>query len=230
MTTWSLRSAPSSRPAPPQRGASQGARAAASQAIRVGAKRVLRLMRAHQLLAPSRPRHEHGDPAHAGTIITRAPRDGGRRDALLHGARRVVLVLRGRRSLHDRDDGLARRQIGDRWAALEPIRQGLTIASARSRRRSRSRGAASRLGESVHANTFVNEIKCWGSPIRRVRRRAGVQRVRGAIHADAEGAVSLLHQFRDLRRRAGHRRVHRAPTTRSGSWSAWVPDACPGTP
>ena len=47
--------------------------------IRVGRKRVLRLMRAHHLLAPSRPRHEHGDPAHAGTIITRVPtRCGGR--------------------------------------------------------------------------------------------------------------------------------------------------------
>ena len=41
--------------------------------IRVGRKRVLRLMGEHHLLAPSRPRHEHGDPAHAGTIITTRP-------------------------------------------------------------------------------------------------------------------------------------------------------------
>ena len=41
--------------------------------IRVGRKRVLRLMRAQHLLAPSRPRHEHGDPAHAGTIVTTRP-------------------------------------------------------------------------------------------------------------------------------------------------------------
>jgi len=38
-----------------------------AKGIRVGRKRVLRLMGEHHLLAPSRPRHEHGDPAHAGT-------------------------------------------------------------------------------------------------------------------------------------------------------------------
>src|SRR5262249_28755127 len=44
-----------------------------AQGIRVGRKRVLRLMGTHHLLAPSRSRHEHGDPAHAGTIITMRP-------------------------------------------------------------------------------------------------------------------------------------------------------------
>ncbi len=58
--------------------------------IRVGRKRVLRLMRAHHLLAPSRPRHEHGDPAHAGTIITTRPDEmGDGRDVL------IVLILVG---------------------------------------------------------------------------------------------------------------------------------------
>src|SRR5262249_52768850 len=44
-----------------------------AQGTRVGRKRVLRLMGAHHLLVPSRPRHAHGDPAHAGTIITTRP-------------------------------------------------------------------------------------------------------------------------------------------------------------
>jgi transposase InsO family protein len=44
-----------------------------AQGIRVGRKRVLRLMGAHHLLVPSRPRHGHGDPAHAGTIVTTRP-------------------------------------------------------------------------------------------------------------------------------------------------------------
>src|SRR5438034_2148740 len=44
-----------------------------AKAIRVGRKRVLRVMRAHHLLAPSRPRHEHGDRARAGTLITTDP-------------------------------------------------------------------------------------------------------------------------------------------------------------
>jgi len=44
-----------------------------AKAIRVGRKRVLRLMRAQHRLAPSRPRHEHGDRARAGTLITTDP-------------------------------------------------------------------------------------------------------------------------------------------------------------
>src|SRR5207245_3825476 len=41
--------------------------------IRVGRKRVLRLMGEHHLLAPSRPRHAHGDPAHAATLVATGP-------------------------------------------------------------------------------------------------------------------------------------------------------------
>ncbi len=39
----------------------------------VGKNRVLRLMRAHGLLAPQRAGHPHGDPVHAGTITTDRP-------------------------------------------------------------------------------------------------------------------------------------------------------------
>ena len=38
--------------------------------IRTSPRRVLRLMRAHHLLAPTRQRHPHGPKAHDGTIIT----------------------------------------------------------------------------------------------------------------------------------------------------------------
>jgi putative transposase len=38
--------------------------------IRVGKKRVLRLMRENGLLAPVRRRHSHGDRTHSGTIRT----------------------------------------------------------------------------------------------------------------------------------------------------------------
>ncbi|MCH7716016.1 MAG: IS3 family transposase [Gemmatimonadetes bacterium] len=41
--------------------------------IRVGKARVLRLMRAHRLLAPTRRRHARGDRTHSGTIITQRP-------------------------------------------------------------------------------------------------------------------------------------------------------------
>lgn len=41
--------------------------------IRTSRKRALRIMRAAQLLAPHRVRQTHGDPAHAGTVVTTAP-------------------------------------------------------------------------------------------------------------------------------------------------------------
>ena len=41
--------------------------------VHVGKARVLRLMRVHGLLAPTRPGHVHGDPAHAGRITTDRP-------------------------------------------------------------------------------------------------------------------------------------------------------------
>jgi putative transposase len=45
----------------------------AHRGLAVGGKRVLRLMRAHQLLAPRRLGPPNGDPAHAGTITTTPP-------------------------------------------------------------------------------------------------------------------------------------------------------------
>src|SRR5438445_6639050 len=54
-------------------------------------------------------------------------------------------------------------KIGDRWAALEPIRQGLTIAFGTIAPKV-ALGVALRhdWGSQYTANTFVNEIKCWG--------------------------------------------------------------------
>jgi putative transposase len=45
----------------------------AHRGLAVGGKRVLRLMRQHQLLAPRRLGPPNGDPAHAGTIVTARP-------------------------------------------------------------------------------------------------------------------------------------------------------------
>ena len=45
----------------------------AHRGLAVGGKRVLRVMRQHQLLAPRRLGPPNGDPAHAGTIITTRP-------------------------------------------------------------------------------------------------------------------------------------------------------------
>ena len=95
--------------------------------IRVGKARVLRLMRQERLLAPTRRQHERGDRAHAGTITTTRPEelwgtDGARFytrqegwcwffGAIDHCVEAIV--------------GWHVAKIGDRWAALEPIRQGV---------------------------------------------------------------------------------------------------------
>src|SRR5258705_13447442 len=47
----------------------------AHRGVALGGKRVLRLMRAHHLLAPRRLGPPNGDPAHAGTIITTRPNE-----------------------------------------------------------------------------------------------------------------------------------------------------------
>jgi hypothetical protein len=82
--------------------------------IRVGKARVLRLMRAGQLLAPTRRGQTHGDRTHAGTITTQRPGRavGDRRDPVLHATRRLVLVLRRDRSLRRGHRGVARGEGG----------------------------------------------------------------------------------------------------------------------
>src|SRR5262249_14842974 len=47
----------------------------AHRGVAIGGKRVLRLMRAHQLLAPRRLGPPNDDPAHAGTITTARPNE-----------------------------------------------------------------------------------------------------------------------------------------------------------
>jgi hypothetical protein len=96
--------------------------------IVVGRGRVLRLMRQDRLLVPQRTRRVHGNAAHDGTIVTERSNqmwgtDGTRfytrRDgwcwffgAIDHASVKVV--------------GHHVAKIGDRFAALEPIKQGIT--------------------------------------------------------------------------------------------------------
>jgi putative transposase len=99
--------------------------------IRVGKERVRRLMRDNRLLAPQRAKkHAHGDPAHTGRIVEERPNrmwgtDGTRFEtekdgwcwffhAIDHADSYVV--------------GHHVAKIGDRFAALEPIRQGVVAS------------------------------------------------------------------------------------------------------
>jgi len=96
----------------------------------VGKNRVLRLMRTHGLLAPQRPGHPHGDPAHAGTITTDRPNVMWGTDATrFYTAREGWCWFFGAID-HASDDivGWHVTPRGDRWAALEPIHQGVRAA------------------------------------------------------------------------------------------------------
>jgi putative transposase len=98
--------------------------------IRVGRKRVLRLMGEHHRLVPSRPRHEHGDPAPTGTIVTMRPDEMWGTDATRFYTERDGWCWFFGAVDHDTTEvmGWHIAKIGDPWAALEPIRQGMTMA------------------------------------------------------------------------------------------------------
>ncbi|MBI1967143.1 MAG: DDE-type integrase/transposase/recombinase [Gemmatimonadetes bacterium] len=95
--------------------------------IRVGKARVLRLMRQANLLAPTRRRHRRGDRAHAGTITTPRPDELWGTDATRFYTRREGWCWFFGAIDHGVEDivGWHVAKVGDRWAALEPIRQGV---------------------------------------------------------------------------------------------------------
>jgi transposase InsO family protein len=94
---------------------------------RVGKNRVLRLMRANGLLAPYRRHHAHGDRAHAGSIRTDRPNELWGADATRFYTRQDGWCWFFGAIDHFCEDlvGWHVAKIGDRWAALEPIRQGV---------------------------------------------------------------------------------------------------------
>ncbi len=98
-----------------------------ARGIRVGKQRVLRLMREGRLLAPTRQRHVHGDRAHAGTIRTARPDELWGTDGTLFYTRREGWCWCFGAIDHCVEDvvGWHVAKVGDRWAALEPIRQGV---------------------------------------------------------------------------------------------------------
>ena len=98
-----------------------------ARGFRVGRNRVLRLMRENGLLAPYRRRHVHGDRSHSGTIRTDRPNEMWGADATRFYTRKDGWCWFFGAIDHFSDDivGWHVAKIGDRWAALEPIRQGV---------------------------------------------------------------------------------------------------------
>ena len=98
--------------------------------IRTSPRRVLRLMRVHHLLAPTRQGHPHGPKAHDGTIIT-AHVDtmwGTDMPATFTRQEGQVAIFIAVDHCSAECVGLHAAKQGTRFEALEPIRQGVHTA------------------------------------------------------------------------------------------------------
>ena len=188
-------------------------------------KRVLRLMRAHGLMAPRRLGPPNGNPAHEGTITTDRPdvmwgtdgtrfyteHDGwcGFFGAIDHHLAEVV--------------GWHVAKLGDRWAALEPIRQGVRHAFGRFGK-DVARGLALRCdwGPQYIADAWINEVKWLGCTIS--PSYVGEPECNGVAERfmrTLKEQCIYLHQFRSLEEARGSSRSSSRATTPSGSSSGW---------
>ena len=170
----------------------------AARGIRVGKNRVLRLMREHGLLAPVRRGQPRGDRTHSGRIRTGRPDELWGTDAARFRTRAEGWCWFFAAVDHCASDvvGWHVAKKGDRWAALEPVRQGV-----RAHMGGFGKGIALGLGlrhdwgSQYRARQFQAEIKWLG--IRSTPAYAsGVQRRRRA--PDAQGGVIHLHDFETL--------------------------------
>ena len=132
--------------------------------IRVARTRVLRLMRENQLLSPHRRPQGKVDP-HDGTITTERPdqmwgTDGIRVQTVEDG---WVWNFSAVDHCHGECVGWHVTKIGDRFAALEPIAQGLARYFGGVHAQA-ARGLALRMdhGTQYMADHFLNQVKYWG--------------------------------------------------------------------
>jgi putative transposase len=134
----------------------------------VSGKRVLRLMRTHGLLAPRRLGPPNGNPAHDGTITTERPDVMWGTDATRFYTERDGWCWFFGALDHHLDEvvGWHTAKLGDRWAALEPIRQGVRHAFGRFGK-DVARGLAIRCdwGPQYIADAWINEVKWLGCTI-----------------------------------------------------------------
>lgn len=140
----------------------------AHRGLTVSGKRVLRLMRQHQLLAPRRLGPPNGDPAHTGTIITTRPNEMWGTDATRFYTEQDGWCWFFGAIDHFSDDvvGWHVAKIGDRWAALEPLRQGARHLFG-AVRKDAARGVKIRCdwGPQYIADAWITEVKWLGMTI-----------------------------------------------------------------
>ena len=140
----------------------------AHRGFAIGGKRVLRLLRQHQLLAPRRLGPPNGDPAHAGTITTTRPDEMWGTDATRFYTDEDGWCWFFGAIDHCVDElvGWHTAKIGDRWAALEPLRQGVRHVFGRFAK-DVARGLLIRCdwGPQYIADAWINEVKWLGMTI-----------------------------------------------------------------
>jgi putative transposase len=133
--------------------------------IRAGKNRVLRLMRENGLLAPHRAGHPHGDRAHSGTIVCERPNALWGADATRFYTRRDGWCWLFMAIDHCSEDivGWHVAKRGDRWAALEPIRQGVRAhCGGYARRIALGLGLRHDWGPQYTADQFLGELRWLG--------------------------------------------------------------------
>lgn len=136
-----------------------------ARGITIGARRVLRLARAHRLLAPTRSGPPHGDRAHAGTITTTRPDELWGTDATRFYTRREGWCWFFGAIDHCVGDvvGWHVAKVGDRWAALEPIRQGVQATHGGYRPKiALGLGLRMDWGPQYTADQFLGELRWLG--------------------------------------------------------------------
>jgi putative transposase len=140
----------------------------APRGFAVGGKRVLRLMRTHRLLAPRQLGPPNGNPAHDGTIITTRPDEMWGTDATRFYTEADGWCWFFGAIDHHLDEvvGWHVAKLGDRWAALEPLRQGVRHAFG-AFGKDVARGLAVRCdwGPQYIADAWINEVKWLGITI-----------------------------------------------------------------
>lgn len=183
------------------------------QGIHVSKDRVCRLMREHALLSPHRV--SQGQPSrHEGSIQTEAPNrmwgtDGIRIQTVEDG---WVWVF----SAVDHCDaccvGIHAAKIGNRFAALQPIAQGLQVEFGATGANA-GKGLALRMdhGTQYTANDFLNQIAFWGietsfafvaepqtnGVAERFNRTLKEQVIQGRIFRNVEEVRDAVTAFRD---------------------------------
>jgi len=157
--------------------------------IRVSRKRVLRLLREHGLLSPYR--HRPAEPsAHEGAITTHAPHvlwgtDGARAVTLEDG---WVWIFSAVEHWNGECVGIHVAKKGDRFAALEPLAQGLTrLYGAVTAEVARGLSLRMDHGTQSLADDFQHQLQYWGITRElRLRRTAPDPRGGGALQPDLE--------------------------------------------